>query len=71
MSVEEFRLKVDVLRQKALRGEMTLEEVKESVAFLREHRKKSAVRAIPASSPSGKISLTPKINSDDLLKGLL
>jgi hypothetical protein len=72
MSMEEFKNKVDLMRQKAIRGEMTLEEVKESVAFLREHRRKSAVR-VPSSSPAGKSAKpkAPLMNTDDLLKGLL
>jgi hypothetical protein len=56
------------MRQKSLRGEMTLEDARAAVAYCREHRGKSQVRAPSAAKPT-----TPKIlnvSSKDLLKGL-
>lgn len=62
-------MEVDRLRQKALRGEaMTIEECKKAVMLCRDHRLKtrpsvgtSAARSAP----------TPRLSSEQLLKGLL
>ena len=70
MSMEDIKMKVDELRQKALAGTMSFEEVKAAVAFCREHRLKSGSSRPPAKPAKAAVSLTPKLSADDLLGGL-
>jgi hypothetical protein len=68
MNQEELRNWIEQMRQKALRGEMTLDDAKAAVAYCREHRGKSAVRTPSASKPAAPKILN--VSSKDLLKGL-
>lgn len=62
--MEDLKAQVDLLRQKALRGDLTLEECKKAVEFCRMHRGRVVSRPT-----KGKAS-TLGVSSDDLLKGL-
>lgn len=70
MTQEELRARIEDWRAKAVRGELTLEECKEIVAYCREHRGKTQPRPAPAGGKTSPVS-TPRISADDLLKGLL
>ncbi len=72
MSMEDIKMKVDELRQKALANTMSFDEVKAAVAFCREHRLKSGSSRPPSAAKSAKPSLVgvPKLSADDLLGGL-
>lgn len=72
MSMEDIKMKVDELRQKALAGTMSFDEVKAAVAFCREHRLKSGSSRPPTATKATKAALAgvPKLSADDLLGGL-
>ena len=61
-----MQLKVSELRSKAARGEMTLEDTRQAVQYLRELRGK----ARPATQSVAKGAATPLFSTGDLLKGL-
>jgi hypothetical protein len=69
--MEDIRLKIDELRQKALAGTMTIEDCKTAVELCRLHRGKAAVRP-PGSEATKRLSKspTPRVSSETLLKGL-
>jgi hypothetical protein len=72
MNLEAIKNQVDLLRQKALRGEMSFEEVKAAVAFCREQRLKTGTSRPPTVAKPAKpaTSVVPKLSAEDLLGGL-
>lgn len=63
----EHQQRIAVLREKARSGDLTLDEMKEAISFLRQER-----MAMPASAPKTKSvkAQAASIDADDLLKDL-
>ena len=68
----ELQIKIDMWRQKAIAGTLTVEEMTQAAAALREGRRSAAAASAGATTKraAAKAASTP-INGDDLLNEML
>lgn len=70
MQSPELLTKIAVLRQKSRDGTITLEEMREGIALLRETRVGASIASAKARTTKAATAKAAAINSDDLLKQL-